>query len=144
MKDFCVKLFNLKRGVHIRCFCTLKVCEKIDLNSSWFFVPGWVWFCGWFFKAMNEFVMVSRVFWVKNRLQNRFFSQKSIDLNFPATTMTRIWAKLATCYLSRQVMCCLLLAWLLDSNILDLAWLSSILGLTWLSDPRRLDLTWLP
>jgi hypothetical protein len=144
MKDFCVKLFNLKRGVYIRCFCTLKVCEKIDLSSSWFFVSGWVWFSGWFFKAMNEFVMVSRVFWVKNGLQNRFFSQKSIDFDFLATTMTRICAKLATCYLFWQVMCYLLLTWLLDSNTLDLAWLSNILGLTWLSDPRRLGLIWLP
>jgi hypothetical protein len=49
---------------------------------------------------MNEFVMVSRVFWVKNGLQKRFFNKKSIDSDFPATTMTRIWAKLATCYLS--------------------------------------------
>jgi len=29
------------REVHIKCFCTLKVREKTDLNSGWILVSGW-------------------------------------------------------------------------------------------------------
>jgi hypothetical protein len=39
-------------------------------------------FWGVFFEAMNEFVMVFRVFWVKNGLQKRFLGQKSIGPDF--------------------------------------------------------------
>jgi len=49
-------------------------------------------------------------FWVKKGLQNRFLGQKSIDPDFPATTVAGIWAKQATRYLPRQAMHRLLLA----------------------------------
>jgi hypothetical protein len=39
---------------------------------------------------MKKFVMVSRVFWIKNGLHNRFLGQKSIDPDFPTTTVTGI------------------------------------------------------
>jgi hypothetical protein len=37
--QFCVKLFHLMRGVHIRCFCSLKVHEK----HIWAQVDFWFW-----------------------------------------------------------------------------------------------------
>jgi hypothetical protein len=67
MRDFCVKLFHLMRGVHIRCFCTLKVHEKIDMRTRvdfWFRVEFGFWGGLWgFFEAMTKFVMVFRVFY---------------------------------------------------------------------------------
>jgi hypothetical protein len=42
------------------------------------------------FEAMNGFVMISKVFWVKNGLQKRFLDQKSIGFDFPTTIMVKI------------------------------------------------------
>jgi hypothetical protein len=47
---------------------------------------------GLFFEAIDRFIMVSKVFWVKNR----FLIQKNINLDFPATIEAEIWAKQAT------------------------------------------------
>jgi len=44
-----------------------KVCEKIDPNSGWFLISGWVRFLERFFEVMNEFFIVSKVFWVKKK-----------------------------------------------------------------------------
>jgi hypothetical protein len=37
--------------------------------------------------------MISKVFWVKNVLKNRFFGKKNINPNFPATIVARIQGK---------------------------------------------------
>ena len=37
IRDFYVKLFHLTRKVYIKYFCILKVQEKLDLSSGWFF-----------------------------------------------------------------------------------------------------------
>jgi len=49
-----------------------------------------------FIGVMNRFIIVFKVFWVKNRLQNRFLGQKNINPDFPVTTVAIIWAKQAT------------------------------------------------
>lgn len=38
---FCVKLFQLMREIHIMCFLTFKVHERIDLSLGWSLVSGW-------------------------------------------------------------------------------------------------------
>jgi len=45
-------------------FFTFKVHEKTNLNPGWFLVSGWVFF-GWFFKIIDRFIMVLKVFWIK-------------------------------------------------------------------------------
>jgi len=103
-KRFLWQIIHLIWGVHIMCFRILKVREKTDVSSSWFLISSWVQFLGRFFeffKVMNEFVMVSRVFWVKTRLQNMFLGQKNNGPDFLVATVTEIWAKQVTCRLPR-------------------------------------------
>jgi len=76
MRDICVKLFHLIRKVHITCFCTLKIHEKTYISSSWFFISGWVRFLGRFFKIMDRFVIVSKVFWGEKQVEKVLISKE--------------------------------------------------------------------
>jgi hypothetical protein len=87
----CVKWFHLMRRVHIRCFCTFKVHEKIDTSSDLFK------FLKLFFRflyAIDEFITVLTVFYrcfgSKNGLKNRFLGKKNFNSDFPTTIMAEI------------------------------------------------------
>jgi hypothetical protein len=93
----CIKWFLLIKTIHIRCFLTLKFVKNI---SEFELIFGFelILFFGWcfsFFKSwigLSWFLKFLKVFWVKNRLKNKFFSKKILGLNFPAITMVEIRA----------------------------------------------------
>jgi hypothetical protein len=104
MNKFCVKWFYLMREVHIRCFfLPLKFMKKHIWVWVDFFVSGWFWSLRqlfWvFFKTIDKFITVSKVFSVRNGFKNEFLGQNNLSPDFSTTIMVGIWAN--------QTMCCL-------------------------------------
>jgi len=79
------------RGVHIRCFFTFKICNKLFLDWFWF----WRWFFGFFMLQMSLswFLKFFLGILSQNKLKNRFFSKTTLSPDSPATTMARNLAK---------------------------------------------------